>query len=557
MAIKPDWTLGTLTLTAGSTAFTTTGSALKAADIQGGDTLMTQSGAVLVIETITGENSGTLYMPCPASAAGAAQPLRVRYQADGSRLPAATRHLLNELSSGNVAAFAELVGQADMVPIFTGTGMLTLVSTELVGGGGGSWAATVALLSGRDAFDDKPAGFRVLVIENGTNRSAVYEKTGTAAAAWSEPIYFTGPVGEQGIAATLQLGTVTTGAAGSDPAITYSGTPQEAVLNFELPASPTVEIGSVTSAPSGTAPSVTNSGSERAAVLNFVVPAGKDGTGTGDMQASDYDPAGKRLNVYDMASMVEADNAKVMTEAERQDIEAAERDRHTHDNKQALDGTTESFTTPLKSKLENLPANADKTNTASVGAALAAATGEQSIVDADSVAGVQSGTSNARRWTWGIVKAWIKGWITKADVGLPLVDNTSDMNKPISTAQGAAIGLKLDKTAKAADSALLNGQTAAQLPISTATQTALDMMPGVYKGSDPNEVNFPISHTISVAHSATNIAHNVAVVPRLNPTAEIFYALSGSGAILSGVWRARCFNGTHANGYMYLVERVG
>lgn len=52
----------------------------------------------------------------------------------------------------------------------------------------------------------------------------------------------------------------------------------------------------------------------------------------------------------------------------------------------------------------------------------------------------------SRRTGWSAVKTWIKGWITKADVGLPNADNTSDANKPVSTAQKTALGLKLDKT---------------------------------------------------------------------------------------------------------------
>lgn len=36
--------------------------------------------------------------------------------------------------------------------------------------------------------------------------------------------------------------------------------------------------------------------------------------------------------------------------------------------------------------------------------------------------------------------------LVKADVGLPNVDNTSDANKPVSTAQQAALDLKADKT---------------------------------------------------------------------------------------------------------------
>lgn len=45
----------------------------------------------------------------------------------------------------------------------------------------------------------------------------------------------TGPAGSNGAAATVTLGTVTTGAAGSSASITNSGTSQAAVLNFTIP----------------------------------------------------------------------------------------------------------------------------------------------------------------------------------------------------------------------------------------------------------------------------------------------------------------------------------
>ena len=84
--------------------------------------------------------------------------------------------------------------------------------------------------------------------------------------------------------------------------------------------------------------------------------------------------------------------------------------------------------------------------------------------------------------------------IVKADIGLGNVDNTSDVNKPVSTAQAAAIGLKEnsitagttsqywrgDKTWQTLNStsvglANVDNTSDANKPISTATQTALDL----------------------------------------------------------------------------------
>ncbi len=127
MAIRPDWTSGTLTLVAGSKDFTTTGSALETAALQAGDAIITVTGYVLIIEAITGQNSGTLCAECPVAAAGSDQPLRIRYQPDGSRVQGAMRMVRELLTSGNLEAFAALVGEEDAVPVFVGPGVIKLV----------------------------------------------------------------------------------------------------------------------------------------------------------------------------------------------------------------------------------------------------------------------------------------------------------------------------------------------------------------------------------------------------------------------------------------------
>jgi hypothetical protein len=79
MAILPDYTTGTITLTSGSTDFTTGGSALQSKQVRSGDMIYSPAtGLFLVIDSITGENSGTLAYNCPAAAAVTNGPLRVR-----------------------------------------------------------------------------------------------------------------------------------------------------------------------------------------------------------------------------------------------------------------------------------------------------------------------------------------------------------------------------------------------------------------------------------------------------------------------------------------------
>ncbi|EXL06203.1 hypothetical protein BG46_15560 [Brucella anthropi] len=133
MAIRPDYQTGTIDLVASSADFTTTGAALQMVAVQPGDAIITPSGHVLIIATITGQNSGTLFLPCPPDAAGTGLPLRIRFQPDGSRYQGAVRNLIDLLSSGNVEALAALVGADGMVPIFTGPGTLDLADPATFG----------------------------------------------------------------------------------------------------------------------------------------------------------------------------------------------------------------------------------------------------------------------------------------------------------------------------------------------------------------------------------------------------------------------------------------
>jgi len=133
MAIRPDYDIGTVTLSSGSSDFTTSGSSLLTAAVQAGDAIIAPSGHVLIIASITGQNSGTLFLPCPAAAAGTGLPLHIRFQPDGSRYQGAVRNMIDLLSSGNIEAFAALVGSAGLVPIFTGVGTMDLADPATFG----------------------------------------------------------------------------------------------------------------------------------------------------------------------------------------------------------------------------------------------------------------------------------------------------------------------------------------------------------------------------------------------------------------------------------------
>jgi hypothetical protein len=97
--------------------------------------------------------------------------------------------------------------------------------------------------------------------------------------------------GPAGAAATIQVGTTTTLGAGGQAAVTNSGTPNAAILNFSIPqgqtgatgqtgaagAAATVQVGTTITVPPGTPASVLNGGTSSAAMLDFLIPQGPSG----------------------------------------------------------------------------------------------------------------------------------------------------------------------------------------------------------------------------------------------------------------------------------------
>lgn len=135
--VRPDYTVGTITLVSNSKNFTTVGASLKTATIGSGDTIMTADGRVLIISEITGQNAGVLSYPCPASAAGTNLPLRIRFQPSSSGVQGAVRDLLERWGmTGNIDALAGLETAKDMMAYFTGAG--TADTTALT-----EWARTL------------------------------------------------------------------------------------------------------------------------------------------------------------------------------------------------------------------------------------------------------------------------------------------------------------------------------------------------------------------------------------------------------------------------------
>lgn len=133
----------------------------------------------------------------------------------------------------------------------------------------------------------------------------------------------TGPTGPAGSAATITVGTTTTGNPGTNASVTNSGTSSAAVFNFTIPRgntgatgpqgpdgdAATIAVGTVTTGAPGTSATVTNVGTSSAAVFDFTIPRGdkgEAGSGSGDMLAADYDPNGTVANAGGIVDYVTA-----------------------------------------------------------------------------------------------------------------------------------------------------------------------------------------------------------------------------------------------------------
>lgn len=197
-----------------------------------------------------------------------------------------------------------------------------------------------------------------------------------------------------------------------------------------------------------------------------------DPSGGGDMFRQTYDPTNKRADMFDMANMTEAANAKVMTAAERTKLSgiAAGATANTGTvtsvgvavpaGLSATEAITTSgtitinyaagyqgYTAAEANKLSAIEAGADKTTTTNVGTAIAGGALTGAINEtAHRVVGADITGSKVIRFTFDAVKAWIKGWIGKADVGLGNVANKSEAEMVTSGAVKDALDKKFNVT---------------------------------------------------------------------------------------------------------------
>lgn len=231
-----------------------------------------------------------------------------------------------------------------------------------------------------------------------------------------------GDTGNTGPANTLTVGTVTSGGVAD---ATITGTSPNQVLNLVLPKgdkgdtglngtdglAATIAIGTVTTGAPGSSASVVNSGTSNEAVLDFTIPRGEDGSGAGDV-------LGPAASVDNEVVLFDGATGKVIKGGGVLGTAAF--------------SSASSFATATQGTKADTAVQPGSLGTAST--RNVAATGDASTTQV--VLGSDTRLTNARPAS--DVSAWAKAATkpsyTKSEVGLSNVDNTSDASKSVLSA---------------------------------------------------------------------------------------------------------------------------
>lgn len=147
------------------------------------------------------------------------------------------------------------------------------------------------------------------------------------------------------------------------------------------------------------------------------------------------------------------------------------------------------------------------------------------VADVDLFRGVKGGVNV--KFPFSLVKAWIKSWISKGDVGLGSVDNTSDVDKPISNATAAALNaIEADISALQDDVAALGGATSRTFEQYGATGTN----PTVDTAAIQAAIDAQATAGGGTVYGKPYRQYRVASMPTLDPTVTL--DLRGGSIIL-------------------------
>lgn len=190
---------------------------------------------------------------------------------------------------------------------------------------GGTYTGASASVSVGTVTTGGP-GTDASVENSGTDTNAVFDFT--------IPRGADGEKGDKGdAAATIEVGTTTTGDPGTDAAVSNGGTSSAVVLHFTIPRGATGATGSpgadgddgrsivsvVRTSGTGTAGTtdtytITYSDSTTS---TFSVYNGADGTGSGDMSKSVYDPNNKNADAFALSNMAEDSAHRTVSDTEK------------------------------------------------------------------------------------------------------------------------------------------------------------------------------------------------------------------------------------------------
>ncbi|WP_270374995.1 hypothetical protein [Marinicauda sp. Alg238-R41] len=259
-------------------------------------------------------------------------------------------------------------------------------------------AATIAV----GTVSTGAAGSSATVTNSGTSGAAVFD--------------FEIPQGVAGEAATIAVGTVTTGAAGSSASVTNSGTANAAVFDIAIPKgdkgdAATIAIGTVTTGAAGSSASVTNSGTSAAAVFDITIPRGDTGA-TGSF-ANDFEGAWDSGTAYTGGEIVTHDGETWYAEAASTNVTPG------------TDGT----------KWSKLAAKG----------ADGAGAGTVTSVGVTGTSGHGITSAGGPITSSGTITLSVDASALKSHISLDQVSNTSDADKPVSTAQQTALDDKVDE----------------------------------------------------------------------------------------------------------------
>jgi len=284
--LQPTVSLAALTGPTGATGATGT-----AATVTVGDVSTLAPGSTATVENTGSSSSAVLAFGVPQGATGADATVAVGSVTTG---PAGSTASVVNVGTPGAAVFNLTIPRGD-------TGAQGIQGIQGIQGVQGEAGVSLDINGTVATWNDLPASPEPGEAWVSAADGRLYFYDGAAWPAEGAGVPFVGPQGPQGIqgiqglvrpvgpdgqAATITVGTVTSGATGS---VTNVGDSSSAVFDFTLPIGPTgdaatIAVGTVTALDPGQTPTVTNSGTSGAAVFDFGLVTGSTGAqgATGD-----------------------------------------------------------------------------------------------------------------------------------------------------------------------------------------------------------------------------------------------------------------------------------